>query len=68
MTEGLLLTPMFRRVQFSKTVKFMKQFVVFICRFVIVRGATAFLQVNFFVIHVRSDCVQLITECNNGLS
>ncbi|XGW32073.1 hypothetical protein V3C99_010336 [Haemonchus contortus] len=35
----ILLNNMFRRVQFSKTPKFMKHFVVFLCRFAIVRGA-----------------------------
>ncbi|KIH58336.1 Cse1 [Ancylostoma duodenale] len=35
----VLLNNMFRRVQFSKTPKFMKHFVVFLCRFAIVRGA-----------------------------
>ncbi|WKY05120.1 hypothetical protein Q1695_005831 [Nippostrongylus brasiliensis] len=36
---SVLLNNMFRRVQFSKTPKFMKCFVVFLCRFAIVRGA-----------------------------
>ncbi|VDP48248.1 unnamed protein product [Heligmosomoides polygyrus] len=36
---SVLLNNMFRRVQFSKTPKFMKYFVVFLCRFAIVRGA-----------------------------
>uniref|UniRef100_A0A1I7XCR3 CAS_CSE1 domain-containing protein n=1 Tax=Heterorhabditis bacteriophora TaxID=37862 RepID=A0A1I7XCR3_HETBA len=36
---GVLLNNMFRRVQFSKTPKFMKQFIVFLCRFAIIRGA-----------------------------
>uniref|UniRef100_A0A0N5AQY9 Exportin-2 n=1 Tax=Syphacia muris TaxID=451379 RepID=A0A0N5AQY9_9BILA len=44
LTEPLLLTPMLRRVQFAKTSKFMKQFVIFISRFVIMRSATSFLQ------------------------
>ncbi|VDO29264.1 unnamed protein product [Haemonchus placei] len=35
----VLLNNMFRRVQFSKTPKFMKHFVVFLCRFAVVRGA-----------------------------
>ncbi|KHJ84751.1 hypothetical protein OESDEN_15532 [Oesophagostomum dentatum] len=45
MTQGVenpmtvLLNNMFRRVQFSKTPKFMKHFVVFLCRFAVVRGA-----------------------------
>ncbi|PIC55057.1 hypothetical protein B9Z55_000493 [Caenorhabditis nigoni] len=34
-----LLTAMFNRVQSSKTPKFMKLFVVFLCRFTIIRGA-----------------------------
>ncbi|PIO60188.1 Cse1 protein, partial [Teladorsagia circumcincta] len=39
---SVLLNNMFRRVQFSKTPKFMKHFVVFLCRFAIVRGAEHF--------------------------
>ncbi|MFH4976641.1 hypothetical protein AB6A40_003350 [Gnathostoma spinigerum] len=37
-TSVSLLTPMFRRIQFSKTTKFMKQFILFLCRFAIIRG------------------------------
>ncbi|KAK6057893.1 hypothetical protein COOONC_04549 [Cooperia oncophora] len=39
---SVLLNNMFRRVQFSKTPKFMKHFVVFLCRFAVVRGAEHF--------------------------
>uniref|UniRef100_A0A158PAB9 Cse1 domain-containing protein n=1 Tax=Angiostrongylus cantonensis TaxID=6313 RepID=A0A158PAB9_ANGCA len=40
----VLLNNMFQRVQFSKTPKFMKHFVVFVCQFAVVRGAEQLLQ------------------------
>ncbi|VDN18647.1 unnamed protein product [Gongylonema pulchrum] len=43
-TEPALLIPMLRRVQFSKTTKFMKSFVLFLARFVIVRGVSSLYQ------------------------
>ncbi|VDM62505.1 unnamed protein product [Angiostrongylus costaricensis] len=40
----VLLNNMFQRVQFSKTPKFMKHFVVFVCQFAVVRGAEQLFQ------------------------
>uniref|UniRef100_F1KQX7 Exportin-2 n=1 Tax=Ascaris suum TaxID=6253 RepID=F1KQX7_ASCSU len=43
-TDASLWTPMLRRVQFTKTTKFIKQFVLFLARFAIVRSGAALYQ------------------------
>ncbi|EJW87827.1 hypothetical protein WUBG_01263 [Wuchereria bancrofti] len=45
LTESALLIPMLRRIQFTKTTKFMKNFVLFLARFAIVRGSVVLCQV-----------------------
>ncbi|CAG9533563.1 unnamed protein product [Cercopithifilaria johnstoni] len=45
LTESALLIPMLRRIQFTKTTKFMKNFVLFLARFAIIRGSITLCQV-----------------------
>ncbi|KAL3998143.1 Cse1 family protein [Acanthocheilonema viteae] len=45
LTESALLIPMLRRIQFTKTTKFMKNFVLFLARFAIVQGSVTLCQV-----------------------
>lgn len=45
LTESALLIPMLRRIQFTKTTKFMKNFVLFLARFAILRGSVVLCQV-----------------------
>ncbi|VDK29318.1 unnamed protein product, partial [Anisakis simplex] len=44
LTDAALLTPMLRRIQFKKTTKFVKQFVLFLSRFAIIKGGNALYQ------------------------
>ncbi|VDO30255.1 unnamed protein product [Onchocerca flexuosa] len=45
LTDSSLLIPMLRRIQFTKTTKFMKNFVLFLARFAVVRGSVILYQV-----------------------
>ncbi|VDN03504.1 unnamed protein product [Thelazia callipaeda] len=45
LTESSILIPMLRRIQFSKTTRFMKSFVLFLARFAVVRGGASLCQV-----------------------
>uniref|UniRef100_A0A915PJA9 Exportin-2 n=1 Tax=Setaria digitata TaxID=48799 RepID=A0A915PJA9_9BILA len=45
LTESALMIPMLRRIQFTKTTKFMKNFVLFLARFAIIRGSLVLYQV-----------------------
>ncbi|VDM43721.1 unnamed protein product [Toxocara canis] len=58
-TDASLLTPMLRRVQFTKTTKFIKQFVLFLSRFAIARGGASLCQA---LESIQAGMYQMVVE------